>query len=107
MPDEEEIRPNYYRTTIKAESKQGLVEVECFDLIDSLGFDFYLGNAMKYLFRAGKKDPDKRLEDLQKAHTYIGQAVRRARFGGMRRGINLGDGEVLYQTSSKEGIRLE
>lgn len=80
-----EIRPNYYRTQTVVhnyDELQGRGDVECFGLIDSLGLDFYLGNAMKYLFRAGKKDQGTRLEDLQKAYTYIGQAITKEKFGG-------------------------
>lgn len=35
----------------------------------NLGFD--LGNAVKYISRAGKKDPSKHIEDLKKAVFYI------------------------------------
>lgn len=34
-----------------------------------LGFD--LGNAVKYIARAGKKNPDKHIEDLEKAVFYL------------------------------------
>ena len=35
------------------------------------GLGFNLGNAVKYISRAGKKDPDKYIEDLQKAVWYL------------------------------------
>lgn len=34
-----------------------------------LGFD--LGNTVKYISRAGKKDPNKEIEDLEKAEFYL------------------------------------
>lgn len=40
-----------------------------------LGFD--LGNAVKYIARAGKKDPDKHIEDLKKAVFYINDEIAR------------------------------
>lgn len=44
---------------------------EVIDFIESWGFGFHLGNAVKYISRAGKKDPAKTLEDLNKALWYI------------------------------------
>ncbi len=38
---------------------------------------FLLGNAVKYLSRAGKKDPTKLLEDLKKARWYLDDAISR------------------------------
>lgn len=32
---------------------------------------FYIGNAIKYIARAGKKDPGKKKEDLEKAIWYV------------------------------------
>ena len=39
--------------------------------IDEWGWGFSLGNAVKYISRAGKKNPDKEIEDLKKAIWYI------------------------------------
>lgn len=49
---------------------------EVIDIIeDQLGLeglrDFCLGNAIKYICRAGKKDPAKTVEDLKKAEWYL------------------------------------
>jgi hypothetical protein len=66
------IRPNYYRAVVQG------VEVECFELIDALDLDFYLGNALKYLWRAGKKEGASKISDLKKIRTYIDQALERA-----------------------------
>lgn len=38
---------------------------------------FNLGNAFKYLARAGWKNPDKHIEDLQKAKFYIEREIQR------------------------------
>lgn len=46
---------------------------EVIDFIESTGKQrsFYLGNAVKYISRAGKKDPSKKKEDLKKAIWYL------------------------------------
>lgn len=82
MTDTKDIRPSYYQAEVRAmvgqdASQEEMVFVECFDLIDALELDFYLGNALKYLWRAGKKDGAPKLSDLKKIKTYIGQAIER------------------------------
>ena len=52
---------------------QGKFEV--IDVIESEHFDFHLGNAFKYLSRAGKKDPSKFIEDLEKALWYLNRSL--------------------------------
>lgn len=39
--------------------------------------NFNLGNAMKYIWRAGIKSDDKHIEDLQKAIFYINDEINR------------------------------
>jgi len=57
--------------------------VEPIDAIEAWELDFHLGNAVKYIARAGKKDPAKVVEDLQKAAWYLNRAInRRAGFVG-------------------------
>lgn len=48
--------------------------VECIDIVEH--FDFNVGNAMKYLWRAGHKNPDP-LEDLKKAQWYVTREIER------------------------------
>lgn len=59
----DEIRPDYYKAN-------GL---EAFDVIDAYNFNFNLGNAFKYIARAGKKDD--KVEDLKKAITYLNREI--------------------------------
>lgn len=47
---------------------------EAIKVIDAWGLDFSLGNAVKYISRAGKKT-DSPLEDLEKAKWYICHAI--------------------------------
>ena len=49
---------------------------EAIKIIESLELDFHTGNALKYLVRAGKKDPSKELEDLKKAAWYIYRKIK-------------------------------
>lgn len=47
---------------------------ETIEFIERHGFSFHEGNAIKYISRAGKKDPGKMIEDLEKALWYIKRA---------------------------------
>jgi hypothetical protein len=53
------IKPSYYKAIIKG------VEIDVIDIINAFGLSFCLGNALKYILRAGKKDD--RAQDLKKA----------------------------------------
>ncbi len=44
---------------------------EAIKVIDAWDLGFSLGNTVKYISRAGKKDPNKELEDLKKALWYL------------------------------------
>ena len=48
---------------------------EAIKVIEAWGLDFCLGNAVKYISRAGKKDPQKEVEDLSKAVWYINHRI--------------------------------
>lgn len=50
-------------------------KIEVIDYIEDKGLDFFLGNAVKYISRAGKKDQSKEVEDLQKAAWYIQRKI--------------------------------
>lgn len=52
------------------ESESG---IECIDVLFALGigYEFSRGNAIKYLWRAGRKNGNSALGDLVKARTYI------------------------------------
>jgi len=39
--------------------------------------NFNLGNAVKYIWRAGSKSPDKLIEDLEKARWYLTDEIER------------------------------
>lgn len=50
---------------------------ETIKVIHAWGLGFDLGNAVKYISRAGKKDPKKLIEDLEKAIFYINDEIKR------------------------------
>ncbi len=57
--------PSYYTTG----------KIEVIDFIEDQNLPFHLGNAIKYICRAGKKDPAKTEEDLQKAIWYLNRYI--------------------------------
>lgn len=50
-------------------------KIEVIDFIEDKKLGFNLGNAVKYISRAGKKDVAKELEDLQKAAWYLQRQI--------------------------------
>lgn len=59
------INPNHYKSHPSG--------IECIEI--SSGFDFLLGNVIKYVWRAGLKDSDSYLQDLEKALWYLNKKV--------------------------------
>lgn len=51
-------------------------KIEVIDFIEDKNLDFCLGNAVKYISRAGKKDPTKEIEDLKKAVWYVNRRIQ-------------------------------
>lgn len=54
---------------------------EAIKVIEAWGLGFSLGNAVKYIARAGRKDPAKTLEDLEKAAWYLQRHIDSLRKG--------------------------
>lgn len=48
---------------------------EVIKVIEAWNLNFHLGNAVKYIARAGKKDPTKYVEDLKKAIWYLEREI--------------------------------
>ncbi len=64
------INPNHYKT------EKG---IESIDVIEAFELDFCLGNAVKYILRAGKK-PDQPIErDLEKAIWYLNRRIEQSK----------------------------
>ena len=49
--------------------------IETIDFIEAKELDYCLGNCVKYISRAGKKEKSKKLEDLKKAAWYLQRAI--------------------------------
>ena len=49
---------------------------EAIKVIEHWNLDFHLGNTVKYISRAGKKDPSKEIEDLKKAMFYLDRKIK-------------------------------
>lgn len=54
---------------------------EVIDVIEDWKLGFALGNAVKYVARAGRKDPAKTIEDLKKARFYLDREIARLEAG--------------------------
>ena len=50
-------------------------KIEVIDFIEDKKLDMHTGNAVKYICRAGKKDPSKEVEDLRKAVWYLSRKI--------------------------------
>jgi hypothetical protein len=48
---------------------------EAIKVIEAWELDFHLGNTVKYISRAGKKETDKELQDLKKALWYLQRRI--------------------------------
>lgn len=51
-------------------------KIECIDFIEDKKLNFNRGNAVKYIVRAGRKDPAKEIEDLEKAVWYLNREIQ-------------------------------
>ncbi len=58
-------RPDYYTTG----------KIEVWDFIADQKLDFFAGNVVKYVSRAGRKSGESRQKDLEKAKTYIQKMI--------------------------------
>jgi len=85
--EDPETYPTYtakYRSTVKEEQLDQTVnhpahyntgKIEVIEFIEDQKLSYHLGNAVKYISRAGKKDPAKTVEDLKKAQWYIRRQI--------------------------------
>ena len=71
----EEIKVN--EDAINHPSHYNYGKIEVIDFIEDQNLNFNLGNAIKYICRAGRKDPNKTAEDLGKAMFYIEHEIQR------------------------------
>jgi len=79
-----EIRPAYY-------GPGGVYEPV--NVIDAWSLSFRVGTALAYMARAGKKPGVSAIEDIQKAHTFLGMEIAKIREGG---------GDIAQKQNSQE-----
>lgn len=51
-------------------------KIEVIDFIEDKEFGYHLGSVVKYVARAGKKDPAKKIQDLKKAQWYLSRIIK-------------------------------
>ena len=54
---------------------------EAIKVIEAWDLGFCLGNTVKYISRAGRKDATKLIEDLEKARWYLDREIQRLKGG--------------------------
>lgn len=64
-------------SNVEHPSHYNVGKIEVIEAINEWKLDFDLGNVVKYVARAGHKDPAKTVEDLRKAKFYLEDAIRR------------------------------
>ncbi len=67
MSDESVNHPSHYG---------GDTAYEAIKVIEAWDLGFHLGNTLKYISRAGRKIPQAKLEDLQKARWYLDRYIK-------------------------------
>lgn len=75
--DVKEAAARYYDTVVENPPHYGGIDnpYETIKVIEAWKLNYNLGNAVKYISRAGKKDPDKYKEDIQKAIWYLKREI--------------------------------
>ena len=74
---------------------------EAIKVIEAWELGFCLGNAVKYIARAGKKDPAKEIEDLEKAVWYLRREIERLR----REKESQGQNGTKYDKDGQNGTK--
>lgn len=69
-PPEEVSHPSHYRAG---------TPYETIKVIEAWGLGFHLGNVVKYISRAGLKNVNSQITDLEKAAWYLGREIARAK----------------------------
>ena len=80
-------------------------KIEVVDFIEDKKLGFHLGNTVKYICRAGKKDPEKTIEDLQKAEWYLHREIQRLSAQKTARAAELQKTGVTFRDDLRRPIR--
>ena len=65
-----------YSELLMKTPKHYQTKIQPVDAIEAWGLDFALGNVVKYIARAGKKDGNSALQDLLKAKWYLERKIK-------------------------------
>lgn len=76
-------------------------KIEVIDFIEDKKLGFHLGNAVKYISRAGKKNPAKTVEDLEKAIWYIKRYIEDYK---QKDGLNIRSGDFNGDIKLKSNL---
>ena len=77
--EERDDRPNFWEPVhdpVNHPSHYTKGKIEVADFIADQKLNFDRGNAVKYVCRAGSKDPSKEIQDLEKAIWYINHEIK-------------------------------
>lgn len=80
--------------------------IEVIDFIEDKRLNYHRGNAVKYICRAGKKDPEKIIEDLQKAEWYLHREIQRLTAQKAARAAELQKTGVTFRDDLRRPIRV-
>ena len=69
-------RDNPMNDSVNHPSHYNKGKIEVIDFIADQKMNFNRGNAVKYVCRAGSKDPDKEIQDLEKAIFYLNHEIK-------------------------------
>lgn len=74
---EEDKKPDLYTKNdiVSHPSHYTTGSIEVWDYINDQKLDYFLGNAVKYISRDGKKNKSKEIEDLEKAVAYLNKKI--------------------------------
>lgn len=72
---------NDLREYVENPSHYNSGKIEVIDFIEDQKLGFCLGNVIKYVSRAGKKDSSKIIEDLEKAKWYLEREIKNLKNG--------------------------
>lgn len=79
--------------------------IEVIDFIEDKKLNYHRGNAVKYICRAGKKDPAKEVEDLQKAEWYLHREIQRLTAQKAARAAELHETGITFRDDLRRRVR--
>jgi hypothetical protein len=80
--------------------------LEAIDVIEAFDLDFCLGNACKYILRAGRKTGEAPLKDLKKARWYLNRTIERLEAAEYVESEELPAEVVVKQNGESDEARL-